>query len=462
SGDMCLGALVDLGIDLKELEHLLKQAGLTGFRLDAQPVQRQGIGATQVIVEQQELSPPARGLRQIQKIITDSLFPQRVKDLSLQVFQRLAEAEGQVHRIPPEKVHFHEIGAIDAIVDIVGTIYGLELLGIEKIYASALPMGNGPIICQHGILPNPAPATLHLCQGIPLYNAEIEGELVTPTGAALITTLAGQFGHFPEIKVTKVGYGAGSKELPFANVLRLWIGEPTDPERNGQGQLTNDDPTALQINRVIQRMALENDRVNVSSRPRTDKRQPFTDLPNLQVEDVYLLEAAIDDMNPEWYTHLRARLEQAGALDVVFRQVHMKKGRPGLELCVLTGEAVVSKIVQIVLSETTTLGIRLRREKRLSLPRELGELDTPWGPIEVKWAWAPDEQGNWYRRGKLEFESCRRLARKHSLPLPEIYARLINCLPTEISSAQSLPNGLTLGVPLHAEASDSDSAPPED
>ncbi|MGI6649487.1 MAG: nickel pincer cofactor biosynthesis protein LarC [Bacillota bacterium] len=433
SGDMCLGALVDLGIDLKELEHLLKQAGLTGFRLDAHSVQRQGIGATQVIVEQQELSPPARGLSQIQRIITDSLFPQRVKDLSLRVFQRLAEAEGQVHRVPPEKVHFHEVGAIDAIVDIVGTVYGLELLGIEKIYASALPMGKGPIICQHGILPNPAPATLDLCQGIPLYDAGVEGELVTPTGAALITTLTGQFGHFPEVKVTKVGYGAGSKELPLANVLRLWIGDLVENENNGINRDYHkpSQPGSLQLDLLLEKIGQENLEGHRSSTPfslEINNTQAVPSHPSFQIEDVCLLECAIDDMNPEWYTHLRPRLEQAGALDVVFRQVHMKKGRPGLELCVLAKEAAVPRIVQIVLGETTTLGIRLRNEKRLSIPRESVKLDTPWGPIEVKWTWAPSESGEWYRRGKLEFESCRHLAKKLNLPLPDLYARLTGYL----------------------------------
>ena len=206
SGDMCLGALVSAGVEPKHLEAELEKAGFTGFKLSAQKVQRKGLAATQVIIEFTETTPPFRHLGDIEDLIDKSTLSEWVRGNALMVFRRLAQAEARVHNQPLEQVHFHEVGALDAIIDIVGTLLGLEILGIEQIYASALPFGQGPIICQHGILPNPAPATLELCRGIPMFAAGIEGELVTPTGAALITTLATQFNRLPKLRIKQIGY----------------------------------------------------------------------------------------------------------------------------------------------------------------------------------------------------------------------------------------------------------------
>ena len=413
SGDMCLGALVSAGVELKHIEEQLKRAGIAGFKISSHTVHKKSIGATQVVIEFNEISPPACHLKDIQSIIHNSTLSEWAKNSAQKVFSRLAKAEAQVHNIPIEHVHFHEVGALDAIIDIIGTILGLEMLGIDKIYASALPFGRGPIYCQHGILPNPAPATLELCRGIPMYDTGIEGELVTPTGAALISTLADHFGILPRLKVDQIGYGAGSKEMTFPNVLRLWIGNIDTSESEFQ-LLDNPNEIFAELQSPLNFSSLSEDQGTKS----------------LLLENIYILECTIDDMNAEWFTYLRNRLEQAGALEIIYRQVQMKKNRPGIELCVLAKAASISKIVRVILGESTSLGVRLRRDQRLSLPREISDMDTPIGPIKVKWTWAPRVQGGWYRRGKPEFESCRHLAEKLGMTLPEVYTYIINCLGT--------------------------------
>ncbi len=438
SGDMCLGALVSAGVEPEQLEAELKKAGFNGFKLSGQKVQKKGLAATQVIIEFTDLAPPFRHLGDIEALIKGSALSEWVKSYALMVFQRLAHAEARVHNLPLEQVHFHEVGAQDAIVDIIGTLLGLEILGIEEIYASALPFGQGPIICQHGILPNPAPATLELCRGIPMFATGIEGELVTPTGAALITTLASQFNRLPPLRIERIGYGAGSKTMDYPNILRLWIGDLDVCDNHGQltadpGELMSDLllntlPPALGSSGAAN-MA-DNDPASVDSAP---PNRP--DPKNWQLENIYILECTLDDMNPEWFTYLRQRLEHAGALEIICRQVQMKKNRPGIELAVLAATTSISQIVPIILRESTSLGLRLRPEQRLSLAREITELETPLGPIKVKWSWAPVVQGGWYRRGKPEFESCRQLAEKLKLPLPEVYA----CLNSFIASADIKP-----------------------
>ncbi|NLK51391.1 MAG: nickel pincer cofactor biosynthesis protein LarC [Syntrophomonadaceae bacterium] len=412
SGDMCLGALVDAGLDPHGLEEELKRAGITGFSLTTQLVQRQGIGATQVSVNLTENAPPFRGLPEIRVILNQSLLSQEVKQKALRVFERLAEAEAQVHKLPVDKVHFHEIGATDALVDILGTLLGLERLGIKQIYASALPVGRGPVVCQHGILPNPAPATLELCRGIPLYDVAVEGELVTPTGAALITTLATQFNTWPPMQVKLIGYGAGSRPMPRANVLRLWIGE----------MLENTAPLPPDlIAKIIVPQSFSSE--NQESTQNEGHQKP----PALQLEEVYLLESTIDDMNPEWFTRLRSQLEKAGAIDTYYRQVLMKKGRPGIELCVLSHATALPDLVRTILGETTTLGVRIRAEKRICLPRQIETIETPAGPMEVKVTWAPRPKGGWYCRVKPEFESFHKAAENLDLTAPEVEALAASC-----------------------------------
>jgi uncharacterized protein (TIGR00299 family) protein len=299
-------------------------------------------------------------------------------------------------------------------------------LGIEQIYASARPFGQGPIICQHGILPNPAPATLELCRGIPMFAAGIEGELVTPTGAALITTLATQFNRLPKLRIKQIGYGAGSKTMDYPNILRLWIGDLDVSDNHNQ--------LAADLCGLLPDIFLNDQRPPGPSAPSdltangllsgdfAPPHQP--DMKNWQLENIYILECTLDDMNPEWFTYLRKRLEDAGALEIFCRQVQMKKNRPGIELCVLAAAASIPQVVPIILGESTSLGLRMRQEQRLCLSREITELETPLGPVKVKWTFAPGFQGGWYKRGKPEFESCRQLAKKLKLPLPEVYAYL--------------------------------------
>lgn len=423
---MCLGALVSAGVDPKRLEAALEKAGFTEFKLSAQKVHRKGLAATQIRIEFTETAPPFRHLGDIEALIERSTLSEWVKSQALMVFRRLAQAEARVHNQPLDKVHFHEVGALDAIIDIIGTLLGLEILGIEQIYASALPFGRGPIICQHGILPNPAPATLELCRGIPMFDTGIEGELVTPTGAALITTLATQFNRLPQLRIERIGYGAGSKTMDYPNILRLWIGDLEVSDNHGQlaadlhgllPDLLNNLPQAPESSSAAN--PATNGPASVDSDPANQ-----ADPKNWQLENIYILDCTLDDMNPEWFTYLRKRLEDAGALEIICRQVQMKKNRPGIELAVLASAASIPQIVPIILGESTSLGLRMRREQRLCLSREITELETPLGPVRVKWSWAPTVQGGWYKRGKPEFESCRQLAEKLKLPLPEVYAYL--------------------------------------
>jgi uncharacterized protein (TIGR00299 family) protein len=367
SGDMILGALVDAGLPLASLRAELAKLPLTGYRLSARKVRRAGLSATQVRVTVAKEQPPRR-LADILSIIEGGPLPPADKEKGAAIFRRLAEAEAKVHGLPLAKTHLHEVGAVDAIVDVMGAVVGLRLLGVEELFTSALALGSGATQSSHGALPLPAPATLELVASaggptIAHQNAE-EGELLTPTGAAIITTLA-RFQR-PAMKVECVGYGAGSRDIPgWPNVLRLWLG--TRADEAGQVML--------------------------------------------------LAETNIDDMSPEILGYVQERLFASGAADVWLTPIQMKKGRPGVVLSVLCPVEAEGAIVSLLLRETSTLGVRLREVRRQEAEREVLEFESTLGPAVVKVKRLPGEAP----QAAPEYEVCRRLAEATGKPLAEVY-----------------------------------------
>jgi uncharacterized protein (TIGR00299 family) protein len=367
SGDMVLGALLDAGVEPEVWQRELDKLNLSDYELEIERVQKQGIAATSVRVLVNEGSQE-RQLAEIEELVGTSQLPTEVKEASVEIFRRLAVAEAKVHGTTPDQIHFHEVGGVDAIIDIVGSVVGLRLLGVEEIYVSALPLGRGFVDCAHGRLPLPAPATVELLQGVPILSRDVEGELVTPTGAAILTTLAKGFGPFPPMTVERIGYGAGQKDFPFPNLLRLLVG--------------------------------------ITS-PTLDAR----------METLTLLEANIDDLNPEFYGHLMERLFTAGALDVYLTPVQMKKNRPGVLLSVACTPAQAEALAALVFAETTTIGLRRQEVQRWVLARERVEVETPYGTVGVKVA----RLGGKVMTASPEYEDCRRLALESSVPLKEVY-----------------------------------------
>ncbi len=371
SGDMLLGALIDAGAPVDDLLLGLKTLPLSGWELEVERVRKGAIAATSVSVIVHE-NQPERHLSDIESIVIASRLPEKVKEQSLKVFQLLAEAEAKVHGISVNEVHFHEVGAVDSIVDIVGSVYALHLLGVQAVYASALPFTRGRVKTLHGDLPVPAPATMELLCGVPTYPLDIEAELVTPTGAALLKALANGFGMPPPFTPRKVGYGAGKRDLPFPNVLRVIVGDLPD------------------------NVALERERLVV-------------------------VETNLDDMTGEMAGYAMERLLAAGARDVWVVPAQMKKNRPAIVLSVLCDHEKLPTVLQILLRETTTLGVRVQEVERLCLPREIWEVTTPYGTVKVKVAKLGDEIVNI----APEYEDCRRLALEQRVPLKEVMAAAI-------------------------------------
>lgn len=371
AGDMCLGALVDAGVPLDYLIEQLKSLGFEqDYQLNAQKVHRMGQIATKVSVDlTRKDSPSHRHLPDIQRAIQNAQLPPRVRDWSLQIFQHLAVAEGAVHGIEPEKVHFHEVGAVDAIVDIVGSCLGLDWLGIDHLYCSAFPTGGGTVKAAHGLLPVPVPAVLKLWEtrNVPIYSNGIDRELVTPTGAAIAVTLAQSFGSPPPLHLKRIGLGAGSKELPIPNILRLWIGE--------SGEKSHDS------------------------------------LPNT-TETIAILETQIDDLNPQAIGYTFEALFEAGAVDVFTQAIGMKKSRPGILLTVLCPPNRRLACQTVLFRETTTLGIRYRTQQRVILQRTLQSVETPYGAVRVKVA----TQGETLLNVQPEYEDCATLAKENNQP----------------------------------------------
>ena len=371
SGDMLLGALVDCGMDPGVLEKIISSLGLArACRVRIERVLKNKISATQIFIELTSEDQPQRTLSDIREIITNSDLSADVKTQSLSVFQRLAEAEAKIHGCRPDNIHFHEVGAIDSIVDIVGVVAGLEALGVQEVFASPLPLGSGFAKTQHGQIPLPSPATVELLKGVPVYGSGTASEMVTPTGAALLREFVRRFGPIPAMEITKIGYGAGIRDLSDRpNVIRLLIGEALS------------------------------------------SMESKTDL-------VMLLETAIDDASPELMGYVMERLLEEGALDVAFFPVHMKKNRPGVHLEVIARPQEADRLCDIILSEITTLGIRYQMLQRKVLERWQEEIESPWGSLRIKKV----------RRvsGEVwivpEYEACKEVARKHKISLGRVFA----------------------------------------
>ena len=392
SGDMFLGALVDSGVPARLLEETVAALDVEA-RLEISRAVRSGISATKVDVwvkgekdlprEQywaeknnnekhghSHSHSPARTLNEIRRTISAAPVSDRAKQTAIDIFGALGAAEGKIHNVPIESVHFHEVGAVDAIVDIVCAAAGADTLGVDEFICSPLNVGGGSVKCAHGSLPVPAPATLELLRGAPIYSSGLQAELVTPTGAAIVKTLAARFAPFPDMKVERSGYGAGSRDFPgHPNVVRLTIGEATP-----------------------------------SLAAKTAS------------ETITVLEANLDDLNPQVFGYVMDRLLEEGALDAFAVPVQMKKNRPGTLLTVLCEPGDASKLVQLIFAETTTLGVRRRDEVRQILARRWEKVVTSWGEVRIKIASMNGSVTNY----APEYEDCRRLAAEHHVPLKTV------------------------------------------
>ncbi len=387
SGNMTLGALIDLGLDPELLKSELGKLHLEDeYEIITQKVSRSHIGGTYVDVKlhhhdhdkdhehhdhDHEHEHHGRNLEDINRIIDSSALSKNVKEKSKAIFMNLAKAEAKVHRTEINKIHFHEVGAVDAIVDIVGSVIGFELLEIDRIYASAINTGQGYVMAAHGKLPVPAPATAELLKNVPIYSSGTEKELTTPTGAAIITTLASYFGPRPLMSVEKIGYGAGTYEIEIPNLLRISLGK---------------------VERISRK--------------------------------VKVIETNIDDMNPQFYESIMERLFHEGALDVYFTPIQMKKNRPAVKISVITEEQNVERINAILLKETTTLGVRIFDVERETLERETKEVNTKWGKVRVKVGLLNGKAVNF----SPEYEDCKKISSDFGVPIKEVYMNVYSAL----------------------------------
>ncbi len=375
SGDMTLGALVAAGADARELKERLALLDVPGYEIEFETVDRSGISATRAVVWLTQDEKHHRHLKDIEKIIGGSRLGDSVKERALKIFGRLAEAEARVHNVPVERIHFHEVGAVDAIVDVVGACIGFELLGVERFVSSALHVGSGTVEMAHGRFPVPPPAVAELLRDVPIYSTDITGELVTPTGAAIVATVCEGFGAMPLMRVGATGYGAGTREYKnFPNVLRVIVGET-----EGAAVVAPD------------------------GRTETD-------------EELLMLETNVDDVSPQVLGHLLELALARGALDCYFTPVQMKKNRPGVLVSILCRASEREALTGLLFEETPTLGVRTHAVKRRALEREAVTVETEFGTIAVKVA---------RREGRVlgatpEFEECRAAALKHGVPLRDV------------------------------------------
>ena len=366
SGDMILGALIDSGLSPRLLREELKKLQIPTGRLNVKKVLKGGMAATRVIVEGRNERRFHRNLKEIVRIIDISHLEPQIKEKSKEIFRQIASVEAEIHQTRMEEVHFHELGGLDSVVDIVGSVWGFHQMGIEKLHVSKINVGSGFVECEHGILPVPAPATLCLMKGKPIYSSGIGKELLTPTGAAILTSLGSQFGDLPLMKVERIGYGAGKDDLPHPNLLRLIIG------------------TSIELSRK---------------------------------ERVAVIETNIDDMNPQFYDYTMERLFEMEVLDVFLTPVLMKKNRPATMLTIICPSEKLPSITGFLLRETTTLGLRWHEEERVRADREIITLPTRHGGVHIKLA-------KW--EGKVinispEYEDCKRLALRKKVPLKEVF-----------------------------------------
>jgi pyridinium-3,5-bisthiocarboxylic acid mononucleotide nickel chelatase len=371
SGDMILGALVSAGVEPRALIAQLELLGVSGWQVDFEKVDRSGISATHARVQTAH-KHAHRHLTDILKIIYDSRLTDGVKDRAARIFSLLAEAEARVHDQPIEKIHFHEVGALDAIIDVCGAAIGFELLGIEQFLCSPLRVGTGMTEMAHGRFPIPPPAVAELLNGKPIYAGDIAGEFVTPTGAAIISAVCQSFGPVPPMKIEATGYGAGTRDHDkFPNALRIFVGETEDASE-------------------------------------------------LADETLLMIETNIDDMSPQVVGYVMDRAFELGALDCYLTHTQMKKNRPGLLLSVLCRLDEREKFLQMIFAETTTIGARSYQVLRRALARETVRVETQFGAIDVKVAYLNDSANNGAVNAMPEFEQCRTAAKRAGVPLREV------------------------------------------
>jgi len=414
SGDMFLGALIDAGVPPAVLEQAVSALNL-GARLEISRVNRSGISATKVDVivkgekdaprEQQAETPEhgcsqshshphqhaddhhhdhsshrhGRGLKEIREIIGAGALSESAKKTAMAIFEKLGAAEATIHNVPAEQIHFHEVGAVDALVDIVCAAVGADRLAVDEFVCSPLNLGGGTVTCAHGTFPIPAPATVELLRGAPVYSSGLQAELVTPTGAAIVRTLVKRFESFPKMTIEKTGYGAGTRDFSgHANVLRITVGDAFAEAVAGEGV-----------------------------------RAPHASATHISIETIAVLEANLDDMNPQVFGYLMDRLLEGGALDVFSTSVQMKKNRPGTLLTVLAKPEDTDRLAKIVFAETTTLGVRLREEQRQVLQRRWQSVSTRFGEVRIKIA----NLNGTVTSYAPEYEDCRRIAAEQRVPL---------------------------------------------
>jgi len=371
SGDMILSALIDAGVPAEKLSEMLAGLKLDEFELDARSISKNGFQATKVDIHVGE-QPPERHLKEILEVIRNSTLPISIQNRAIRIFQKIASVEAGIHNKRVEQIHLQELGGTDKIVDVTGALLALDSLGVSHIYASPIPLGSGFIEGAHGQIPLPAPATMGLLEGLPVRKTEIKAELITPTGAALLAELVKDFSPPPEMKVETVGYGAGTRDLPIPNILRVMIGETSEIES--------------------------------------------------QIRDhLILLETNLDDLNPEIYPYVMESLFNAGALDVCLIPIQMKKNRPGTQIQVLAEVQNAEDLREILFLETSTLGIRQMQVDRYSLPRIIQEVPTRYGTVRIKVA----GEGTKFHKSSPEFEDCQKLARENNIALQQIYQEAI-------------------------------------
>jgi uncharacterized protein (TIGR00299 family) protein len=370
SGDMVLGALVDIGLPLADLAKGLKAVKLSGYALRAATARRGGMPATKVdVIIRRGVGAPF-GLRRIQGLIASSRLPGRVKEQGREVFQRLAQAEARAHRTPVSRVHFHEVGVVDSLVDVLGSLLGCHLLGADRITASAVNLGSGTIECAHGTLPVPGPAVAALARGLPVYSAGPARELTTPTGLAVLSVLAQDFCALPLMRPTAIGYGAGMADPDgWTNALRVFLGEPV--------------PAALG-----------------------------------EQDIVVQLETNLDDLNPQAYETVMARLFAAGAVDVTLAPVIMKRGRPGIVLTALAPPQKADAVAGVVLTETTSLGVRMQEVRRRLLARQMEKVQLRDGPVRIKVSTVDRER----TKAAPEYQDCKLIAEQTGRPVRDVMA----------------------------------------
>lgn len=378
SGDMNLGALVDLGVPAEHLEQKLGLLNIEGFRLEVEPAMRKGIRGTKVTVKvDHPENEKHRHLSHIEELIRKSKLSERIKDKAIDIFMKVAEAEARVHNIAMEQVHFHEVGALDSIADIVGAAICQEYLEVDEIAASSIQLGGGMVKCAHGLMPVPAPATAEIVAGLPVRSGLVDYEATTPTGAAILAATVDSFSSRMEMNITKTGYGIGQRDGEIPNVLRVYLAE-----------------------------------------------QSAGEVQDLITEEALMLECNLDDMNPERYTHLMDLLFAAGAADVFIIPMVMKKSRPGHLLSVLCNRETVEDMKDILFRESSSIGLREHSLKKNMLRREMVKVNTPYGEVAIKRSYWKGRVVN----EKPEFEECRKLALKHGISLEEVQREVIRNL----------------------------------